>query len=127
MRGYKWNIDGVWGLELYMDQDGVVRETRNDKTNILIQGLNKMIAEDSEKTAELVIQFNSTGYYEPASMYGGPDRLGWPEDGADDREVISVTLVIDESTFFITDDYDRDLFEWYREDIEKVELSTDDY
>ena len=28
------------------------------------------------------ITFRCTGHYEPASMYGGPDQIGWPEEGA---------------------------------------------
>jgi hypothetical protein len=34
--------------------------------------------------------FRSIGFYQPRSMYGGPDQLGWPEDGDDERELLSV-------------------------------------
>ncbi|CAB4191673.1 hypothetical protein UFOVP1229_82 [uncultured Caudovirales phage] len=30
------------------------------------------------------------GYYQRASMYGGPDHLGWPEEGEDEREIVAV-------------------------------------
>lgn len=38
----------------------------------------------------LDIEFRSIGYYQPMSMYGGSDRLGWPEDSDDERTMISV-------------------------------------
>lgn len=38
----------------------------------------------------LDIEFRSTGYYEPANMYGGPDGRGWPEESEDERTMISV-------------------------------------
>lgn len=33
-----------------------------------------------------------TGYYQRASMYGGPDHLGWPEEGDDEREIVSMKV-----------------------------------
>lgn len=38
----------------------------------------------------LKITFRSVGYYEPASRYGGPDHLGWPEEGEDERTMEDV-------------------------------------
>jgi len=34
---------------------------------------------------ELVIEWVSSGYYSPKSMYGGPDNLGHPAEGDDER------------------------------------------
>lgn len=36
---------------------------------------------------ELVIHWLSSGYHEPASVHGGPDHLGWPAEGSEDREL----------------------------------------
>lgn len=34
----------------------------------------------------LEIDFLSSGYFDPGSMYGGSDHLGWPPEGEDVRE-----------------------------------------
>lgn len=41
---------------------------------------------------ELTVHFLSSGYYQPMSRYGGPDHLGWPEEGGDERLVCRVTV-----------------------------------
>lgn len=33
----------------------------------------------------LVMPFLSSGYWDPGSMYGGPDRVGLPPEGEDER------------------------------------------
>jgi hypothetical protein len=39
---------------------------------------------------ELVINFLSSGHHTPMSLYGGPDRVGWPEEYEDERTLHSV-------------------------------------
>lgn len=36
---------------------------------------------------ELVIEWESSGYYSPMSMYGGTDNLGHPAEGDDERMI----------------------------------------
>ncbi len=42
---------------------------------------------------ELDFDVYSSGYHQPMSMYGGPDRLGWPEEGDDERECKGVYIL----------------------------------
>ena len=35
-------------------------------------------------------RIHCTGYYEAASMYGGPDQIGWPAEGDETREIVAV-------------------------------------
>lgn len=41
---------------------------------------------------ELVIEFTSSGHHQRASMYGGPDHLGWPEECEEDRTLTRAYL-----------------------------------
>ena len=44
-----------------------------------------------ELTLELEVEF-SVSKYTPASMYGGPDHVGWPEEGGE-VEIESIRVV----------------------------------
>lgn len=84
--------------------------------------------------AELVISFVSSGYDQPMSMYGGPDRLGWPAEHEDERtfesaelriylpSVNGATLV---RTHVLDDTLGAALFELFRDKIEEVVLEWD--
>lgn len=41
---------------------------------------------------DITVFFNSKGYYLPMSMYGGPDNLGWPAEGEDERTLDYVEI-----------------------------------
>jgi len=43
---------------------------------------------------EMVMDFYSTGYSDPGSMYGGPDHLGYPPESEDERRVKTVTVFV---------------------------------
>ena len=45
---------------------------------------------------QLIITFLSSGSYTPASMYGGPDHLGWPAESDDERVVTKAVLHLEE-------------------------------
>jgi len=44
---------------------------------------------------ELSVDFQSSGMDEPASMYGGPDQLGWPAQNDEERLVKKVSVFVD--------------------------------
>jgi hypothetical protein len=89
---------------------------------------------DEDVYAELVIDFTSSGYYTPMSMYGGPDHLGWPEEGEDER-TISGTVTIywrrwhsgGGSKSELSQKASDDLFDAYLDKIESQDLEYDDY
>jgi hypothetical protein len=77
------------------------------------------LAEDD--SVELVIEFVSSGYHESASMYGGPDNLGWEENGGEDRQLSHVYLNGDEYPE-LSKELQEAIFDFYRDRVELEEL-----
>lgn len=75
--------------------------------------------------AELDFDVRSSGYYEPMSMYGGPDHLGWPEEGDDERECLGVYVLLDgKKRIPLSQTSVRHLEELYQEEIQRAELPS---
>jgi hypothetical protein len=122
-----WDTESVIGVELYR-YDDMICLVANDSP--LPDGLLQYM-QSSDECYELLIKFRSQGYYEPASMYGGPDRLGWPEEGDDERTLVNAKLVIgfgaDLHTVDIDDDLSAELFELLFSDVQGAELESDEW
>jgi len=115
--GTKWsNVPGQFSIEVYLDGN-VVRDT-DDKELKPLLGLIK-----SDDALELVIDFLSSGYHQPASMFGGADHLGWPEEGDDERCLASAYLTDGTRRIKIPQQEQEQLFEFYFDLIEQVELT----
>lgn len=126
MANNRWNTDGLFSVELQM-QDGQVSDISNGQDNETIQKLAPVLSKFPDQYAELVINFNSQGYSTPASMYGGPDHLGWPEEGDDERTLIGAYLEgVGKVHFDIPPELANELFDQYIEQIHEVELSDYD-
>ncbi len=76
---------------------------------------------------QITLHWRSSGYHKPGSMYGGPQRLGWPEEREDERTLTKAEIELDcEMTITITDrDTLDELAELYRDDIADTELPVD--
>lgn len=72
---------------------------------------------------ELVIEFTSSGYYQPKSMYGGSDRLGWPASGDDERLLSRAYLLDGKNEVELPSEVQAKLFELYEDRINEVELN----
>lgn len=118
-----WNVTDELPIELYVDEDGSTWDTDdNDITSIL--DLTVLGLED----AELVIEFTSEGYYDSGSMYGGPDNLGYPPEGDDERLLSEAYLCVNGErikTFCLTKQTQQNLFDRYEDNIQDVEVDTD--
>lgn len=68
---------------------------------------------------ELEIDFLSSGYYSPGSMYGGPHGLGEPPDEHEDREFDAARI----DGVSLTREQGEKYFNDYFEEIQDVELS----
>jgi len=75
---------------------------------------------------ELVIEFVSSGTYQPASMYGGADRLGWPEERSEDRELVRAYLLDWKTEIELPLEVQRQLFQAYLREIYAAELKGDE-
>ena len=77
--------------------------------------------------ADLIIEFVSTGYYDPGSMYGGPDNLGSPPEGEDERTLTEAYLVTAESDHLkLPQDVQQALFEHYEAKIYEADLDDNE-
>jgi hypothetical protein len=75
------------------------------------------------QTKEIIIDFLSSGSSTPMSMYGGSDHLGWPAEYEDER----ILDGIDIDGKDIRDDIAEAIFEFYLDEIDEVEIDTEDY
>ncbi len=72
---------------------------------------------------EIVINFASSGYHEPASMYGGSDGTGWPAEGDDERLLTKVTIHIDGKDIgTLPKEVSQRLFEMFATKVKAAEL-----
>lgn len=71
---------------------------------------------------QLLLYFRSSGYYTPMSMYGGPDHLGWPAEGDDERLMEKVEI---DDAPPLSPQMQQELFDLFIEEINKVELEDD--
>jgi hypothetical protein len=73
---------------------------------------------------QLLISFLSSGYYMPASMYGGSDHMGWPAEGDDERKIVGVVLhtVLGNREVEIPKELFDKLYEEFETDIYKEEM-----
>jgi len=103
----KWNVNSSITIEELLDEDFPDTFPR-DITNI-------------------DIDFNSQGYYTPASMYGGTDHTGWPEEGDDERTMIEVKAFDDDGKAIeLTTVQQQELFDKYENRVNEADLPEDE-
>jgi len=110
MKGRKWDfIDGVSIEEL-------------DDTK-LPQELHGLGIDNIDFTV------HCTGYYEPASMYGGTDQIGWPAEGEETREIVSVRTWSNGVEIALTPDQANaaSTFPDFRVIVDSADLECDEY
>jgi hypothetical protein len=71
---------------------------------------------------ECEILFTSSGSHHDMSMYGGPDRVGWPEEHNEERSMESVTLSVGKKEFTLPKEAADAVFEHFGEEISEAEL-----
>jgi hypothetical protein len=85
----RWRgVPGTLCREVYFDAAGVLCDAAGDKPlPAAVQAAAAAMGLDRAGVFDLLIDFDSSGYYDPGSMYGGRDRLGSPPEGDDERIV----------------------------------------
>ena len=77
--------------------------------------------EIGDDIVEIEIDFISSGCYQPASMHGGPDGLGWPEEGEDEREFVAARL----NGVKLPEGQGLAYFDRFKNEIDAVEIDWD--
>ena len=104
-----WNITDTFSIEELCDDD-----------------LPEVLA--GKGITELEITYRSNGYWERASMYGGPDNLGWPEEGEDERTIENVTAHRENGEEFLTTKVEKNLlFDHFQKKVDEQELPFPEY
>lgn len=123
----KWtNVSGEFTVELYK-HDGKVFTTDTDK-EIDFQFL-RDIPMDDDHCYEIVIDFLSTGYYDPGCNWG-PIENSYPPEGDDERELFRAYVLEsghearEKIPLKVIDQ--QKLFAHYEEDIQNQEIETED-
>ena len=90
-RDGRFTGSGTWSHEIGLDGDegrpGAVFDITNDTYPEALQPLGALMQARGIDYGEIVIEFGVSGHHQEKSMYGGPDRLGWPEEHSEEREV----------------------------------------
>lgn len=107
------NIPGKLYIEITVNENGIW-DSHND-TEL------SMLAPYVKEHAELTIHFLCNGHYQPFSMYGGPDNLGHPEDGEEERLLDFVEV----NSVKLPDKIAQQIFNLYESQIENVDVNYD--
>jgi|TARA_Y100000034_G_C6903283_1_gene418429 hypothetical protein len=124
MQKRSWsNVPGQISVELYLGEDGKLYCAHDDKK--APDELIPIVKLDADDTVELVIEFASTGYHEPSSMYGGPDNLGHPAEWDDERLLTSAYLHGSKEYPPLDKQLQQYLFGYYFAKIEDADIDTE--
>ena len=130
----RWNkVPGSFSIEINIGEEGNLFDITNDidlsgqLQSAIIKDVSTIpIRLDSEDQIELVIDFESTGYRDPGSMHGGPDQLGWPPEGDDERIVTNVTLIVNGKPIGeLSDEVKKTIEGEYEDIINEIDLDYD--
>jgi len=122
----KWSDSpGEIYIELAPGPEGEVYDITNDKNlsrvissaiyKILPQGLRTL--ERTDSNIEMAIDFSSSGYSSPGSMYG-PAETSYPPESDEERKVTSVSILLngkfigslpDELNAFVQQEYQKEI------------------
>lgn len=89
-RETNWNYTFTLSRELGRSPEGEVYDLATDGE---VPKEIKALIVDFREVYELLVEVHCVGYHVPASMYGGADHMGWPEEGDDERTVTCLYLV----------------------------------
>ena len=123
MAGTSWtNVAGQFSIEIYVDKKQILDIDDNPIPELMPQ---RLYFSDEDDAAELIIDFRSSGYDDPGSMYGGPDNLGYAPEGDDERLLETAYLKLDDVELPLTKEQQDLLFDRYSDEINDVELEED--
>lgn len=131
---YSWNnVCGSISVEVAKDENGKwIDVDGKDLPFSVAKELEPLFVNvaNEDAYAELVIDFTSSGYYDPGSMYGGWQNLGSPPEGEDERlldGVVEIRMPPNKDNNKLSNIASNDLFGAYFDRIESEELDYDDF
>jgi len=131
------NVSGQFNIEITMIGNGKVFDVDGNEINFVSPCLQskswiRRLANSLLRChtpvveGELTIDFLSSGFNDPGSMYGGPDNLGYPPEGDDERLYDDAYVTTcDGDTLQLTKEVGEQLFDFYTDQIHDIELECD--
>jgi hypothetical protein len=125
-----WNVSGTCSIELAIEEGELIAAASEQPIpEFLFPYLDMTFAEDGSgafhwgmMTCEIIIDFRAKGYELPASMYGGPDRMGWDREGDEERLLDEVYLWVDDDRkVYLPKDIQQKVFDHYEDDVENTD------
>jgi len=127
MKTHQWsNVPGSVTLELSSDEGPYLGDLQNEVGFEAgeLEFLRPFLSEPNR--TEISINFISNGEHTPMSMHGGPDGLGWPEEGAEERLFQSADVLIDgKLASTLPPEIGQRLFDLFHDQVEAAELEYD--
>jgi hypothetical protein len=118
-----WNFLATLVIEVYYDEEeGAFFEAASEKS--LPEFIIPILPEKEPEVFEIVIDFNVKGYYDSGSMYGGPDNLGYPPEGDEERWLDEVYILVDGNKIRLSDEMQEKIFDHYEDEVEEMECSA---
>lgn len=115
----KWNnVPCKLVVELEIKDNEVV----NVSQDLPALDLNEYFKGIPDSYGELIFDLLASGYYQPMSMYGGPDHLGWPEEGDNSVELDEVYYLADKVRYNFSKDVQIKLYNHFYDQIQEVEV-----
>jgi len=90
----RWSGQGTWTREIFIHADGVL-DVDTESAIPEFQPLLPYLKAANADAGEVVVEFSVRGWHTPASMYGGSDRMGWAEEGDEERTIDQIYLLVD--------------------------------
>lgn len=76
----------------WRDVPGSIQISSSELEGDLGDSILQKLPENDKSDYMVTIEFSSTGYDDPGSMYGGKDHLGWAPEGEDTREITQINI-----------------------------------
>ena len=124
----RFSGNGQWIREIAISEDGrTIFDIETEIDEPVFQPLLPLMRAAKIDYCELVVEFSVKGYHTPSSMYGGPDRMGWAEEGDEERTIEGVYLWANQQKIKIPDAIANPILTKFDKEIEEKEYKADEY
>ena len=76
----------------WRDVPGSIQIPSSELEGDLGDSILQKLPENDRSDYMVTIEFSSTGYDDPGSIYGGRDNMGWAPEGEDTRDITQISI-----------------------------------
>ncbi len=125
----QWSsVSGQLSQVLYRNEGEIYNEADNEAPASLLAYVQ---SDQDDVGYELVIEFISSGYDDPGQRDGGPDGVGVPPEGEDERLLAGMSLIFEKAdekplVVELPKKVQEEIFDHYKDEIDEVEIEKGD-